>query len=78
MSGSSGKCRRRIARSCVGICGGARRESPRRLRRMPEPNSATGAAVAAVSYHFQTAKLRRGCPHVGRDRSRAGWSQFIV
>ena len=37
---SSGKCRcRRIARSRVGSCGGARREPRRRLRRMPEPNS---------------------------------------
>src|SRR5215472_5238765 len=30
---------RRIARSRVGSCGGARREPRRRLRRMPEPNS---------------------------------------
>ena len=34
---------------------------------MPDPQPRR--AAAAVSSHFQTAKLRRGCPHVVPDRS---------
>jgi len=35
------------------------------------PTAPIGAAVASVPSDFQTAKLRRGCPDVGRDSSSA-------